>query len=268
MSAGRHRSWAARGRQALAAALVLVALSGLAALAHAETVRRGGLQVNFEGRMAPQVLPRSADAPVTVSVSAKVTSTAATPPPPMRQIAIAINRHGHLDTSGLPVCQLEQIQPATTDDALSACRRSLVGQGRFLANVSGRAPFPAEGKIYAFNGEVEGKPAILAHVYGTAPAPASYTLAFVIGKTSGIFGTTLKATLAPVDPDSGYITAIYLTLGKTFKAGGKRGSYFSASCPAPKGLSQAVFSFADAAVSFAGGRTLRSKLTRTCRARG
>jgi hypothetical protein len=246
----------------------LLALLCLGALAQAETVRKGELQVRFEGKLAPQKLPRSGAAPVTVSVSAKVSSTGAQAPPPMRQIAIAINRYGRLDPSGLPLCQLEEIQPATTDDALAACRGSLVGEGRFLANVSGHAPFPADGKIYAFNGEFEGKPAILAHVYGTAPAPASYTLAFVISRSKGTFGTTLKATLPPVAPGAGYITAIYLTLGKSFSAAGKRHSYLSASCPAPKGFPGASFPFAQASVGFQAGPTLSSTLNRSCQAKG
>jgi hypothetical protein len=260
----RERS--ARGP--IAALAVLLALLCLGALAQAETVRKGDLQVRFEGKLAPQSLPRSGKAPITVSVSAKVSSTGAESPPPMRAMSIAINRYGHLDPTGLPVCQLEQIQPATTDDALAACRGSLIGEGRFLANVSGHAPFPADGKIYAFNGELEGRPAILAHVYGTKPAPASYTLAFVISKTKGTFGTTLKATLPPVPPGSGYITAIYLTLGKSFTSGGKRHSYFSASCPAPKGFPGAVFPFARASVGFQGGPALSSTLTRSCRVKG
>jgi hypothetical protein len=247
--------------------LALLALLCLGALAQAETVRKGDLQVRFDGKLAPQTLPRSGQAPITVSVSAKVSSTGAEPPPPMRTMSIAINRYGHLDSTGLPVCQLEQIQPATTDDALAACRGSLIGQGRFAASVSGHAPFPSDGKIYAFSGELEGKPAILAHVYGTAPAPASYTLAFVISKAKGTFGTTLKAALPPVVPGSGYITAIELTLGKNFNSGGKRRSYFSASCPAPKGFPGATFAFAKAAVGFQGGSTVSSTLTRSCKAK-
>jgi hypothetical protein len=255
-------------RGPIAALAVLLGLFCLGALAEAETVRKDELQVRFEGKLAPQALPRSGEAPITVSVSAKVSSTGAQALPPMRTMSIAINRYGHLDPSGLPLCQLEQIQPATTDDALAACRGSLVGEGRFLANVSGRAPFPADGKIYAFSGELEGRPAILAHVYGTAPAPASYTLAFVISRSKGTFGTTLKATLPPVAPGAGYITAIYLTLGKSFSVAGKRHSYLRASCPAPKGFPGASFPFAKASVGFQAGPTLSSTLNRSCRAKG
>ena len=128
-------------------------------------------------------------------------------PPAMRQMSIAINKYGRLDTTGLPVCQLEDIQPATTDDALAGCRRSLVGEGRFLADVPEKGgAFPSEGKIYAFNGELDGRPAILAHVYGVKPAPASFTMAFVISKSKGTFGTTLKADMPAAKAGTGSIT--------------------------------------------------------------
>jgi hypothetical protein len=257
----------ARLRGSIAALLLLPALLGVVVSAGAETVRKGDLQVAFEGKLTPNSLPRSGETPVTVSVSAKVSSTGTEPPPAMHQIQIAINAHGRIDPAALPVCSLEQIQPATTDDALAACRRSLVGEGRFLANVVGHPPFPAEGKIYAFNGEVEGKPAILAHVYGTVPAPASYTLAFVISRSKGTFGTILKATLPPVVPGSGYITAIYLKLGRTLSAGGRRRSYISASCPAPKGFPGATFPFAKASVGFQGGTIVGTTLVRNCKAK-
>lgn len=256
-------------RRAKLTVALLLAVFGAAAFAHAEVVQRGGIRVTFEGKLAPKTLPRSAQAPVHVSVSAKVASAGGNAPPPMRKISIAINKYGNLNRAGLPVCQLDQIQPATTDDALAACRGSLIGQGRFLANVllKGQAPFPKDGKIYAFNGEIDGRPAILAHVYGTQPAPASYTLAFVVSRTKGTFGTTLTASLPPVKNGAGYITGIYLSLGKTFSVHGASHPYFSASCPAPKGFSGAVFPFARAAVSFEGGRTLGSTLSRTCKAR-
>jgi len=250
--------------------LLLAALLGVGAIASAEVAQKGSLRVNFEGKIAPSALPRTGQTPVNVSVSAAVSSTGATAPPPMQRMTIAINKYGHLDTARLPVCQLEDIQPATTDDALAVCKRSLVGEGRFLATVlqKGLAPFPSDGKIYAFNGEVEGKPAILAHVYGTQPAPASYTIAFLISRSAGTFGTTLRATLPPAKEGSGYITGIFLKLGKSFISQPTGRSYLTASCPTPKGVSKAVFPFAEASIGFKGASVLKSTLTRTCKAKG
>jgi hypothetical protein len=256
-------------RPALLASFLLLALI-LTAAASAELVQRGHLRVKFDGKLTPSKLPRSGLAPVRVSVSAKVTDLTGGTPPPMRQMSIAINKNGRLDTTGLPLCHLEDIQPATTDDAIAGCRRSLVGEGNFFADVppGSRAPFPSEGKIYAFNGEIDGKRAILAHVYGVKPAPASFTMAFVITQSKGAFGTTLKADLPKSKPGNGSITGIYLSLGKTFKAHGKRHSYFSGSCPTPKGISRASFKLARSSIAFQGGPTVSTDLNRSCTAKG
>ena len=250
--------------------VLVVALLGTAVLAQAETVQQHGIRATFEGKLTPNALPRSGEAPVHVSVAAKVLGAEGKTPPPLRTISIAINRYGHLDSAGLPVCQLEQIQPATTSDALAICRRSLVGEGQFTAAVlsTAQAPFPSTGKVYAFNGEVEGKPAILAHVYGTVPAPTSFTIPFVISEARGTYGLTLNAKLPAVKDNAGYITGISLNLGKNFTSHGKQHSLFTASCPAPKGFPQAVFPFAKASVGFAGGKSLGATLTRTCKVRG
>jgi hypothetical protein len=262
------RALSARAR--LAGLLALTALLCLGAVARAEVVQKDHLRVSLQGTLSPHSLPRSANAPIRVSVAAQIASTDGKTPPPLREISIAINRYGHLDATGLPVCRLEEIQPATNDDALAVCRRSLVGEGSFSAKVllTGQAPFPSEGKVYAFNGELNGKPAILAHVYGTQPAPTSFTLAFVISRATGTFGTTLTASLPRVTSDSGYVTGLSLSLGKTFSYRGQKHFYLSASCPAPKGFPGANFPLARTSMSFANGRTLQGTLSRTCRVKG
>lgn len=241
----------------------------LASLAQAEVIQRGNLRVSFDGKLTPKALPRSGSAPVRVAVATRIAAANGGNPPRLRQISIAINRYGHFDPRGLPVCTLRDIQPSTTQNALRACRHSLVGQGSFAANVllTQQSPFPAAGKLYAFNGVVHGKPAILAHVYGTEPVPTSFTLVFLLQPRKGTFGTVLRASLPEVTGDSSYITAISLNLGKTFRSHGRTHSYLSASCPAPKGFPGAVFPFAEASFGFK-GRTVNSTLTRSCKVSG
>jgi hypothetical protein len=252
--------------------LVLLAtvLAGttLTGLTSAEVVQKGGIRVAFEGKLSPRTLPRQGNAPVRVSVGAKISAIADQPPPQLRRISIAINRDGHFDPAGLPVCPLRKIQPSTTADALAACGDSLVGEGHFAANVifNQQAPYPAAGKIYAFNSSLHGRPAILAHVYGTQPVPPSFTLPFELRPAEGTYGTVLVASLPEATGNSSYITILSLTLGRSF-AHGKRRSYLSAGCPAPKGFPGASFPFAHASFTFA-TETLTSTLTRNCAARG
>ena len=257
-----------RPKTALLLVAALLALA-LVSLAQAEVVQRGKVRVTFDGKLTPHALPRSEAAPVKVAVEAKIAATNGATPPQLRQMTIAINRNGRLDSTGLPVCQFKQIQPTTSADSLTACRRSLVGEGRFSAKVlfSQQAPFPSQGKVLAFNGSFHGHPAILAHVYGTDPVPTSFTLPFLITRSKGTFGTVLSASLPAVTANSGYVTGLSMTLGRSFSARGKKRSYLSASCPAPKGFPGAVFPFARASFGF-GKKTLTSTLTRSCGVRG
>jgi hypothetical protein len=249
-----------------ATALLALALLTTAALAQAEVKQQGTIRAAFQGQLSPHALPRTGTAPVHASVATKITTANEADPPQLRQMKIAINANGRFDPTGLPVCPLEEIQPSTTQNALGACRSSLVGEGIFEAKVllSHQSPFPSQGKVYAFNSVLEGHPAILAHVYGTKPVPTSFTLPFVLHKSKGTFGTTLVASLPEVTGNSAYVTGISLNLFRRFTYKGKPRSYISAGCPAPKGFSQASFPFARAILSFKGGKRVSQTLVRSC----
>jgi hypothetical protein len=234
-----------------------------------EVIQRGKVRVKVDGRLAPTALPRQGTAGVHVSFDTKIAATDGGTPPQLRQIAIAINRNGHFEPRGVPVCRLAQIQPATTAGALAACRGSLVGEGRFSADVKlpEQSPFPSAGKVLAFNGASHGHPVILAHVFGTKPVPTSFTLAFAIGSAKGTYGTVLRASVPEATGDSGFITGLSLNLGRSFGSGAHRRSYVSAGCPAPAGFPGASFPLARTSFGFAGGPKLTSVLTRSCKVR-
>ncbi len=233
-------------------------------------VQRRGVRVSFDGKLTPHALPRHGVAPVGIVVDAKIGATGGDDPPQLRRISIAINRNGRFTSEGLPACRLDQIQPSTTAGALAACRRSLVGEGNFSANVKlpEQSPFPSAGKVLAFNGRVGGKPAILAHIYGTQPAPTSTVLPFVLGTAHGTYGTVLEASLPQATGSWGYVTGLRMNLRRRFTSHGEARSYLSAGCPAPAGFPSAAFPLARTSFAFSGGLTLVSVLNRTCRAHG
>ncbi|HEX4306460.1 MAG TPA: hypothetical protein VHZ54_10505 [Solirubrobacterales bacterium] len=273
--AGRPRpTLARRGLRRLLSAGALAGLLSasllLSAPCGAEVVQRGGIRVGFEGSLSPKRLPRSGTAPVKVALGARIAGVEGAPAPRLRRIEIAINRYGVIDRDGLALCTMEQVQPTTDADAMRACGSSLVGRGRFSAQVgfSGQTPFPAAGRLLAFNGTYHGHPAILAHVYGTRPVPTSYTFAFMIESTSGTYGTVLRATVPGATGSAAYITGLSLDLERSYTAEGSRHSFLSAGCPAPKGFGGATFPFARATFGFAGGATLSDIAERSCRARG
>lgn len=232
--------------------------------------QRGGVRVSFNGKLTPHVLPRHGTAPVGILVEVKISATGKGDPPQLRRIAIPINRHGHFSSRGLPVCRLEQIQPSTTENALAACRHSLVGEGHFSANVKlpQQSPFPSSGKVLAFNGVFNGKPAILAHIYGTDPVPTSTVLPFLLRNGHGIYGTILEASLPQATGSWGYVTGLRMNLHRRFSYRGRSRSFLSAGCPAPAGFSGASYSLAKPRFVFAGNLTLGGGLTQSCKARG
>ncbi len=248
--------------------LALALAVGLAVIAHADVVQHGKFRVAVNATLSPKRLPRSGQAPVRFGLSARFISTKGSTPPQLRTIKVDINRHGSLDPSGLPTCGIDDIQPATTTNALAACRSSLVGEGSFHAKVlfTQQAPFPSNGKLVAFNGRWHGRPAILAHIYGPKPVPTSYTIPFVI-KTlgKGTYGIELRASLPQFSGKWGYVTGISLTLGRKFKAHGKLHSYLSAACPAPHGVPIVPFPLSRTSFSFSGQQDFDSTLNRSCR---
>jgi len=252
----------------LATAGLLLALSP--ALTSAETVVKGPAQVAVSGRLAPKALPRKGMAPVSVTLEGRISSTGRGPLPQLRKLSFAINSHGHLDLAGLPVCRVGHIQPSSNQEALEACGDSLVGTGEFAANVKlpEQSPFPSRGKMLAFNGRLRGKPAIFAHVYGTQPASISYTLPFRVTHTKGTYGLLLEANLPQIAGEWGNITKVSMTLGRTYRSHGATHSYLSAGCPAPSGFSGASFPLTRTSFQFAGGLSLGTTLSRSCKVAG
>jgi hypothetical protein len=261
-------------RKAFPLAVLSIAITLLAAmfasLAYANLVQRGDLFVTFNGGISPTALPRHEDAPIAVSVSGQIRTLSGTPPPALRQITIELNRAGHLDTRGLPLCRISQIEASSNAAALAVCRPALVGSGSFAAKVSfpEQPIIPIHGNILAFNGREGSRPVILANIYGTDPVSITRLMVFHLRHIDGGYGTVFSGALPPEINHYGYVTQINLNLHRTFIYRGTSHSYLSAACPAPAGFSGASFPFARGSMTFADGRTLSSTLTRSCQVRG
>ena len=59
-----------------------------------------------------------------------------------------------------------------------------------------------------------------------------------------------------------------MTLGRKFSSHGHSESYASASCPAPKGISEVGFDLARATYEFEGGIRMSNELNKQCKAKG
>ncbi len=259
----------------LATALAALALILAAAtFANATTItQKENLRISVSGKLRPKKLPRKGAAPISVSVGWNIATTDGTPPPKLKTLGIEINRQGHFSTAGLPTCQYERIQPASTRRALSNCRRALVGKGSFTANIALRGQegesYAATGQLLVFNGEAKGKPVLYGQIYAAHPFATSFVITFKFSKIKkGAYGTELSATLPASLRSWGDLTGIQMNLSRRYHYKGKSRSYISAGCPTPKGVGQASFQLARTSFAFAGGKKVSSTVSETCKARG
>jgi len=250
---------------------MLAAVTLLAtAAARAEVVQQGNLRVATSGKLSPSRLPRTGAAPIAVTVGGRITTADGTLPPQLKSLRIELNRHGRLETTGLPECRVSQIQPASTARALKACRAARVGKGTFTVDavLGGSEPYPTTGTLLVFNGSYKGKPALLGQIYAAHPFATSFVVPFVIHRRrGGRSGVALTATVPRALASWGHVTGLQMRLHRVYAYRGKRRSLISAGCPAPKGFSGAVFTLARVQFAFADGRSLDSTLTRSCRVR-
>jgi hypothetical protein len=257
--------------RSVAICLVLALAATGGSLAKGEIAQKGKLRVTVTGELAPRTLPRKGTAPISVAVGGRISTTDRRPPPQLKLLRIELNRNGRLDYRGLPVCRIGDIHPASSSRALAACRPSLVGQGTFWANIvlSGQQPYATKGRLLVFNGRRNGKPALLGQIYAARPFATSFVITFTVRHLPrGTYGTVFTASLPRTLGSWGYVTAIKMKLSRRYRHRGRRHSYISAGCPAPKGFSRVTFPLARTSFVFAGGRRLSSTLTRTCGARG
>ena len=171
---------------------------------------------------------------------------------------IELNRHGRLETAGLPECKVSRIQPASTARALRACRAALVGRGSFSVDavLGGQEPYPTTGALLVFNGKYKGKPALLGQIYAAHPFATSFVVPFAIHRRShGRYGTTLTAALPRALASWGHVTGLRMRLHRVYSYRGARRSLISAGCPAPEGFPGTVFTLARTSFRFAGGRS-------------
>lgn len=265
MQKGKRRSKFATRRSPILLPIALSLLVGAAATA--ATIQSGGLRITALAQIKPYKLPRTTPAPIAVFVAGHLQSSTGGIPPQLQRLTIQVNEHGLLQSKGLPVCQVPEVQPASTERALASCADAVIGSGRFWANIvlPDQGAYPTQGRLLIFNGRERGRPVILAHIYTNHPFNSSFVIPFSIKRIhEEPYGTELKASLPQALGDWGYLDRIKLTLRRKYTYGGRQLSYFNAACPAPRGAKRASFPLAYAEFSFAGRRPMGATVQKTC----
>jgi hypothetical protein len=254
-------------KRARAGALIAALLLLGGAYAGAATIQSDGLRITALAQLKPYKLPRDKPAPIAVFIAGHLQSTTGGVPPQLQKLRIEVNRHGLLQSRGLPVCRIPEVQPASTQRALLNCQDALIGSGQFWANIvlPDQGAYRTQGRLLIFNGRERGKPVILAHIYTSHPFNSSFVIPFAMKHIhKGPYGTELEASLPEALGSWGYLDRIKLTLKRKYTYKGRHLSYFNAACPALKGAKRAAFPLAYATFSFAGRPSMSATVNKTC----
>jgi hypothetical protein len=239
----------------------------LGAYAQGAVVQSQGLRITVQSQIQPYKLPRQGTAPIAVFISGHIATPSGATPPQLQEMTVKVNRHGLLQSQGLPRCTLAQVQATSTERALSQCGDAVVGSGRFWATIvlPDQRPYPTRGRLLLFNGRVEGKPVLFAHIYTTIPFASSFTITFAIKRIhDGPYGTELNASLPQALGDWGFVDRIKLTLKRKYTYRGKHLSYFNSGCPASKGTRSASFPLAQASFAFSEAKEIVLGVQKSC----
>jgi len=254
----------------LTALAVAVGLLAFASLAQATVVQEGNLRITVLSQVLPYKLPRKGTAPIAVFVAGHLSEPHGGIPSQLQEMTVEVNKHGLLQSEGLPACPLRLLQPASTERALASCKDALIGSGQFWAHIvlPDQGAYPTHGRLLIFNGRQKGRPVIFTHIFTANPFFSSFVIPFVIQKKdNGAYGTKLSASLPQALGDWGYVDRIKLTLKRKYAYRGKELSYFNAGCPAPEGSKRTVFPLALASFAFADGSDLSAKVEKACAVR-
>src|SRR6478735_2688317 len=232
---------------------IAVAILACASMAHAAVVQEGNLRITLSSQIQPYKLPRDKPSPIAVFVAGHLQAPHGGIPSQLQKMSVKVNRHGLLQSKGLAVCQLAQLQPASTERALANCGEALIGSGQFWAHIvlPDQGAYPTHGRLLIFNGRRKGQPVLLAHIFTSNPFASSFVLVFAIRRIGkGAYGTQLSASLPQALGSWGYVDRIKLTLKRKYTYRDHQLSYFNAGCPAPRGVPRTVFPLAFASFQF------------------
>jgi hypothetical protein len=249
------------GRVWIGALVVLLACAGSAA---AITLHLGNIVVVTDGGFTPTTLPKDHFAPIKLHGFGKISTSDGQNPPVLDTLTIWFDKHGEVETRGLPVCTAGKLQATTPAVARKNCSGAIVGTGFGTAVIAfpEQKPFTASSPITIFNGPPKhGNPTVLAHAYLGVPAPTTYIVPVEIQRVhDGRYGFKTEAKIPKIAGGAG--TPLYgrLKIGREWNYKGKRLSYANASCADGRLQGKGQFSFKD-------GTFVEGTLIKACKGR-
>ena len=246
---------------AVGVALLLVA----AATAMAVRIQGANIVVNADGGFTPTTLPKHEFAPIKLHGYGKIGTVDGTEPPILEQIILWFDKHGSVETRGLPVCTPGKLAATDTRTARRLCAGSIVGTGfgKAIVKFPEQPAIPASSPLTIFNGpRKHGNPTVLAHAHLIVPAPSTFVVPIEIQKVhSGRYGFKTVAKIPKIANGAGIPIYGRLTIGREWNYKGKRLSYVNASCPDGRLQAKGQFKFKD-------GTQLQATFLKPCKGKG
>jgi hypothetical protein len=253
-----------RGRLKVAA-LALAAALLVAGSAQALRIVAGDIVINADGGFTPTALPRTHDAPITIHGGGSLSTLSGALPPILQTITIDYDKHGSLQTVGLPVCTRAKLTNTTVAQARHNCPGAIVGEGfgRAIVQFPDAAPIPAASPITIFNGpRLHGQDTVIGHAYTTVPVPTTFIVPVVIQRIhEGRYGYRTTINIPPIAGGYGVPISGHIKVGRKWTYKGVRHSFINASCPDGHLAARGKFSFDD-------GTKLSGAFIRPCQVRG
>ena len=252
-------------RAARAAALAAVLVLVVAGTALAIRLQAGNIVVTGDGGFTPTALPQNVNAPITIFGHGKISTADGSLPPIIDTIQFEFDKHGAVDTTGLPVCTAAKLQSTTVPMARKLCPGAIVGRGVGKAAVvfPEQGPIPISSPITLFNGPpIDGDPSVLAHAYTTIPAPVTIVIPIQIETVhKGRYGYRVKTRIPRLAGGYGIPISGSLRVGRKWTYKGVKHSFVNARCADNRLQARGEFKFKD-------GTLLKGTFLRPCQIRG
>jgi hypothetical protein len=221
----------------------------LAGSAFAFRIEVGKLIVIGNGGFTPTKLPQDRNAPIRLHGYGKVETTDGSPPTPLKKLVFEFDKHGAVETRGLPVCRKAQLENTDTKRAREACGDAIVGKGSGTAvvNFPEQKPIIATSPLTIFNGPPKnGNPTIFVHAYLEVGGPSTFIVPVTIQKIhDGRYGFKTEAEIPKIVNGYGTPQRGQLSIGRTWQYKGKTLSYANARCADGRLQAKAQLTFKD-----------------------
>jgi hypothetical protein len=229
--------------------LAAIAVVAVAGVTYGQVIRAGNLVITVDGGFSPTALPKNVDAPILIKGYGSIGTADGSYPPIIKDLTFEFDKHGSVETRGLPVCRAGQLTNTTVARARRTCPDAIVGTGFGKAVVifPDAKPIPAQSPITFFNGPRQGSnPTIIAHAYTTIPAPTTFIVPITIQKIhDGRYGYRTQAEIPPIAGGYGIPTYGRIKIDRKWTYRGKRLSFINARCADGRLQARGDFRFND-----------------------